>query len=253
MRIMTFNLRHDADHWPNRLPLVIDMLLQEDPDIIAIQEVSLRIDQSSEILEKLNQHRDLPYIALIEPKWGIRSHEGIGIFSRLPVQEKERLQLPSGGRVAQRISILMDGRAVDIFNTHLHHLPPGSERIRLKQVKNILSWMQDRKDQSIPSILAGDFNATPGSKTILAVYKEMDSSYSLFHGCEPKYTFPTPLVKIPLQKTTIDFIFLSPGDFMVQNAHLTGTIPAKHDESLYPSDHYGLVVDLFYRGKDETD
>jgi endonuclease/exonuclease/phosphatase family metal-dependent hydrolase len=244
LRFMTFNLRHHADHWPERLPLVIEMLQQEDPDVVAFQEISLEIDQSGQILDKVNSIGNYPYQAIIEPKWSGHHREGIGFFSKIPLVENERLELPKGGRVAQRITILMDGTLVDLYNTHLHHLPPFSETVRLTQTRHLLNWMRLRSERGFASILAGDFNTTPSSKTITAILHEMDSSFNVFHGCEPESTFPTPLVKVPYGPSTIDYIFLSPGDFQVHQARLTGTSPSKTDADLYPSDHYGLLVEL---------
>jgi endonuclease/exonuclease/phosphatase family metal-dependent hydrolase len=242
---MTFNLRHHADRWPERLPLIIEMLQKEDPDVVAFQEISLEIDQSNQILEKINSIVKNPYQAIIEPKWSGHHREGIGFFSRILLLEKERVELPKGGRVAQRITIEMDGCLVDLYNTHLHHLPPLSESIRLAQARFLLNWMRLRSERGVASILAGDFNSTPSSKTILEILQEMVSSFKLLYGCEPEYTFPTPLVKVPYGPATIDYIFLSPGDFQVHQARLTGTLPSKTDADLYPSDHYGLLVELF--------
>ncbi len=244
MRFMTFNLRHHADHWLDRLPLVVEMILQEDPDVLALQEISLEIEQVNQILDIVNSSVKNPYQAVIEPKWSGHHREGIGFFSRIPFLETERLELPEGGRVAQRVTIMTDGGMINLYNTHLHHLPPFSESIRLTQIHHLLKWLRLQDQKGIATILAGDFNASPSSKTISVILQEMISSYKSFHGCEPERTFPTPMLKVPYGPATIDYIFLSPDDFQVHQARLTGTVPSKFDANLFPSDHYGLLVEL---------
>lgn len=244
MRFMTFNLRHHADHWLDRLPLVVEMIIQEDPDVLALQEISLEIEQANQILERVNPRVKTPYQAVIEPKWSGHHREGIGFFSRIPFLDTERLELPEGGRVAQRATIITDGVMVNLYNTHLHHLPPFSESIRLTQTHLLLKWLRLRNQKGSATILAGDFNASPSSKTINTILQEMISSFNSVHGSEPERTFPTPMLKVPYGPVTIDYIFLSPGGFQVHEARLTGTVPSKIDANLYPSDHYGLLVEL---------
>jgi endonuclease/exonuclease/phosphatase family metal-dependent hydrolase len=245
MRILTFNLRHDADRWNDRFPLVVKMLRDEKPDIIAFQEVALEIQQAGIICEEINHHTNGPeYELFVEPKWGIKPREGIALLSRLPVKEAQRLNLPIGRRVAQRISLSVGEMIVDIYNTHLHHLPPLNETIRLRQAKSLLRWIHVQTQRNHPAILMGDFNATPDSSTITLVKSYFLSGYQQFNQTEPVSTFPTPLVKVNFPKTVIDYIFLQPGLFTIQDARLTGTTAHTDDPTLYPSDHYGIVMDI---------
>src|SRR5260370_8500782 len=54
MKLLTLNLRHDEDRWPERSELVLEELVREHPDVIAFQEVALHIDQAHFIADKLN-------------------------------------------------------------------------------------------------------------------------------------------------------------------------------------------------------
>lgn len=57
MKLITYNLRHHANRWEERFPLVLALLLDEDADLIAFQEVFLLLgeqNQAALIAEALN-------------------------------------------------------------------------------------------------------------------------------------------------------------------------------------------------------
>src|SRR4051812_42749203 len=118
MKLVTFNLRHDADRWSERFPLVVDELYRLQPDVVGLQEVSLPIKQAHLIADALKR-QGIAYEVLAEPKWGSDQEEGIAFLTRLEVLEHERLDLPEGNRVAQRIRVRQEGRVYDLVNTHL--------------------------------------------------------------------------------------------------------------------------------------
>lgn len=249
MKILTLNLRHDADRWPERLGLVVKELLRETPDVIAFQEVALSIDQAHCIAEALNTHlSQQPYQVLLEGKWGPRPREGIAILTKWRVIGCERVELPEGGRVAQLVSINKEGRSLHIVNTHLHHLPKGEESTRLRQITRLLDWMFNMiHSESDLWVLAGDLNAIPESETVQTVLRRFRSAYLSVHGQEPAFTFPTPMVTEVgdfYQPRTIDYIFFAPTALRVEEARLVFADPHPKDSTLFPSDHYGLVARL---------
>jgi endonuclease/exonuclease/phosphatase family metal-dependent hydrolase len=243
MNLLTFNLRHNADRWLERFPLVIEMLQKADPDVIAFQEVSLTIHQGEQILESLNEASKIPYLACIEPKWGKNPREGIALFTRFPMVSTERHNLPIGRRVAQCLTIDSGHGLVDIYNTHLHHNPPFNDSIRFRQAQSLLRWIHQKENKNHPAILMGDFNVKPQSKVISLISSELESVYKRPDGMEPPLTFPTPLVRLPIPPATIDYIFFSPGRFHTCNLRLVGDQHHPCDDFLYPSDHYGVAIE----------
>lgn len=245
MKILTLNLRHNQDRWEDRLPLVVDALHTEQADVIGFQEVWLGFQQAHLIAERLNkQTPKRPYSVLVEPKWGENPVEGIGMLSRLPVIEHKRLELPEGERVAQSIRVEVDGKTVDIANTHLHHRPEGDEIIRLPQMETLLSWMFGQGERRW--ILMGDMNATPTTTTIQRAKKRLASTYEAIHGAEPPTTFPTPLVSDGYTglSIAIDYIFYDSSVLRVKSAQVIANRPHPDDAQLYPSDHYGLTAEF---------
>ena len=244
VKFLTLNLRHNADRWPERRALVIDQLLAEQADVIALQEVRLEIRQAHDLADALNARLgEQPYRVALAPKWEPEPDEGVALLSRPPIAEHERLELPGdGGRVAQRIRVEINGRAVDIANTHLHHRPYENESVRLPQVEHLLRWMFARGDGVARRwLLAGDFNATPESATVQAVQARLHSAYPSVHGVEP-VTFPSPLVAEPRPALTIDYIFFDPAHFRATDARVTCNRPHPDDPALCPSDHFGLAA-----------
>jgi endonuclease/exonuclease/phosphatase family metal-dependent hydrolase len=144
IKVLTLNLRHNLDRWQERLPLILDTLLAESPDIIALQEVCLPIQQAELIANLLNDRTQHPYSTFTGQKWGEDADEGIALLSRLPVRVYEHTNLPVTSRLAQRLRVLLDRQSVDVVNTHLHHQPTFEETIRLPQMQHILRWMFER-------------------------------------------------------------------------------------------------------------
>jgi endonuclease/exonuclease/phosphatase family metal-dependent hydrolase len=247
MRIVTLNLRHNADRWEARFPLVVAALEAQQADIIGLQEVYLPIQQAHCIAQALTaQTPHQPYSVFVEPKWGADQTEGIGLLCRLPVIEHARLELPEAERVAQRLMVAHQGRRLHIANTHLHHHPFDDERIRLTQMRALMGWMFTLAP--VGWLLVGDMNAQPGTSTITMAVSRLRSAYHSVYDRHP-LTFPTPLVAAshPDISLTIDYIFYDSATYRVTAASVCADQPHPDDPTLYPSDHYGLVAEFALR------
>lgn len=243
MKIATLNLRHNADRWDERFPLVVDTLAGVGADVIGLQEVWLEIEQAQMVADALNKKAaDDPYDVYTVGKWGPQPVEGIALLSRLPIVDNDMLQLPGEGyRVAQRITVEIGGQPLHIANTHLHHRPMDDESIRLPQMQRLLDWMFDHA--SLRWLLTGDMNALPHSATIRAALGHLHSAYHTVHGVHP-VTFPTPLVDTGLPDVCIDHIFYDAQNLRPVSVHIVGDQSDAHDDTLYPSDHYGLIAEF---------
>lgn len=242
MKLITLNLRHDVDRWPERLPLVVDLLRREAADVIALQEVALDVQQAEVIADHLNDGQHT-YAVFTAPKWGDAPREGIGFLSRLPVLAYEHVNLPEGCRIGQRIRVLLDGVPVDIANVHLHHRPRHEESVRFPQMQALMAWMRSRSRGGW--LLAGDFNALPDSSTVQAARAWLDSAHGTIHGTEP-VTHPTPLnpEREPGLSLAIDYILFDPLYLRVVNAYRVADKPHPDDSTLFPSDHYGVAAEF---------
>lgn len=241
LRLLTLNLRADANRWEERFPMIINALTQANADIIGLQEVRLSIEQHILIANALNQSSQDNYSHHLCMDWYEPHILANAFLTRIPIIEHERLELPDGYRTAQRILIDVNNQQINIVNTHLHHKPYRDETIRLRQIQTIFEWIARFNK---PFVLMGDLNARPDSETIQFAKTKLQSAYEIFHGCEPDSTFPTPLrLDENLSSRTIDYILCDKG-FQIKNCQLIGTQAHPIDDSLYLSDHFGLVADI---------
>lgn len=243
MKIITLNLRFTADRWQERFPMIVDLLHTEQPDIVGLQEVALKVQQAHLIQGALNY---------LNPTHSYKLRVANDTFdppilanamlSRHPVIDHERLTLPENFRIAHRITIQHQKHTLSIINTHLHHKPYSDESIRLPQMQAIICWIENHNHDNI--ILMGDMNARPESDTIHYAKQRFRSTFETANGAEPDCTFPTPLIEKDFQSRTLDYIFYSGNALTVKHSKLVANQHHPDDPTLYPSDHYGICTEF---------
>lgn len=245
IRVGTLNLRNTSDRWSARRRLLFDQLSELGPDILGLQELRRPSLQSRMIVHAANAESDDPPHHLY-PAWKTgprRFWEGIGVLTDMPVIETVQIDLRSGERVAQRVSIALDdGTLLDFYNTHLSHAADATDE-RLRQIEIILRHIRARSHR--PHIVVGDLNAVPEEPAIQLLATEMRSAYALVHGREPEVTVPSPLSRTwGLEDAkVIDYIFVS-CDISVLDAWITFDRIADDDERLTASDHFGIAANI---------
>ena len=237
----TLNVRNRADRWRERAPLLVEQLVELDPDLISVQEVRRIPDQARWIAREASRRR------AGGPPWEVRKAfktgpkrlwEGVAVLSRPPLTDHARLRLRGQSRLAMRVTVaLADGRSLDVYNVHL---ADGDEAVRVEQARRLLAWMDERPDR--PAVVMGDCNSRPGSAPIRALTADgrLRSAYSLVHGSEPPRTVP------PGGKgrgTVLDYVFVTAG-VAVHDAWLAFDRPSPTDPDLYPSDHLGVAASI---------
>lgn len=261
MKIVTINILFKLDSWKQRRELLVTQLKSENPDIIALQEVSLAENTAAWIAEQLN----IPHIYKAVPQ-DVNDSDlpfGLAILSRFPLEKTAALNLEHQGRIAQYAKIkLNENSSIVICNGH-YYWYPGSHKKRNKQIKLMLNWLSEFDDK-IPVISVGDFNGTPDTSGIKLIKSKYRSAYEVYHGTEPEYTCPTPLGQDKLGwmtklkylwrrlifnktlkpwKGTLDYIFVNQ-HLQVKDCRVILNQPAINNRYLYPSDHFGIVADL---------
>lgn len=265
--LVTINILNDMSLWGKRRYLLIDQLAEINPDIIALQEVSLKGSSSNAhwLTEALNSRIaevEDHYDTFLCPKTGNKGHlEGIATLSRFPVKRHEILDLLTQNRVAQLLELRLNGTVVTFVNGHFFWGPEDSNE-RKDQIELMLDWL-DTQPAEIPVIVVGDFNGLPDSPPIDLMRQYFDSAHRAVHGIEPEYTCPTPLpnsarVKLrnlvgwglgkrvkpdPNWKGTLDYIFVDPR-LHTLNCKLVLDKPSESDLRIYPSDHFGIYATI---------
>lgn len=165
LRVLTYNIHHgegtDERFDYERLAGVITKL---DPDIVALQEV----DRGTERASGVDQTRLLARLCRLHYAFGqAMPHQGgqygEAILSRFPIERSFvhplPYQLDREPRAALEAVMDIDGLGpISFVGTHLCH---QSNELRTLQTQRLGQLFPAQKGQ--PVILAGDFNARPGS------------------------------------------------------------------------------------------
>ena len=245
VRVATLNLFNKVGRWAERLPLVVEQLIELQPDVIALQEVDLIVDQGMALCRLVNatlkdsQRYRIYHIG----RPGRAAHvQALAVMSRLPVDAHEGLDYLLNDGVAQRLRVRLEGgEALEFYNTHLY-FPPEATDERLAQAKTLLSWV-DTWREAKTVVVAGDFNAYPGEPTLDLMKGRFASAYEAVHGAEPEKTWPTPVNTFdPSPPGCLDYIFVAGAE--VQEASLAFDKPHPLDQDLFPSDHLGVAATL---------
>lgn len=234
---MTYNIHHANP--PSKeetgeidIDAIVKVIRKENPDLVALQEVDVNTERSGKgnqaeaIAEKLGMKAF--FGRAIAHQGG---YYGVAILSRYPLMETSVTPLPedaapaSEDRVLATAKIRLPGGMVIRFGST--HLDVVSAENREQQVKAINAIAAK---ETTPFIVAGDFNALPGSGAITELDKRF--TRTCLNDCEPT---------IPVDKPdrAIDFIAFSKGaPFRVVSQKV---IPER-----YASDHLPVVATLSF-------
>ena len=172
LRVLTYNIHHgEGSDGKFDYERLAGKIVELRPDVAVLQEVDRGtqraggVDQAARLAELTGMDfvfgRAMPYDG---------GEYGLAILSRFPIERSETYPLPfdfgQEPRALLRARIVPDNGlpVFDCWGTHLCH---QSEDSRVRQVKQI-RWVL-RKFEGAPVVLAGDFNALPGSAPMEAM------------------------------------------------------------------------------------
>ena len=181
MKIVTFNIRcvwddDGINSFMHRVGLIYDKIRSEKPDIIAFQECTPRI---MEILEKMfpeydfyGQYRSVNYwgeglfTAVRNEDFRIASAESFWISPTPHVPGSRFPEQSDCPRICNAVVVRnkKTNKMLRLFNIHLDHI---SEEARVKGMELMLGKIAEYNEHmDIPSVMLGDFNATPESESV---------------------------------------------------------------------------------------
>lgn len=204
VRVLTFNIYHgETMKGDFNLDLIADIIKSVKPDLVALQEV----DFNTERAKNMDLPAELGLRAGLTPLFGKAmefdgGEYGEGILSRYSFlrTQNHRLNAQEGKepRVALEVNVeLTSGDTIRFIGTHLDHTKEETDRInQAKQINDIFAKSE------IPTILVGDLNAQPESKTMQIFFEKWERSFS---QNVPTYPSDNPIVKI-------DYILFRPAN-----------------------------------------
>ena len=196
---LSYNIRHcRGTSGKVSLAAVAASITGTGADVVGLQEVdkfnprSCFINQASKLGELAGMS------AVLGANFNLLGIVGFGnaVLSRYRVTNKQNFALPGRGekRGLQRTEICTGTSRIAFYNTHL-----GLDKDeRRHQVDRILTITRDEK---MPLVLTGDFNALPRATEIQALK-------TVFALCDPLGSCPTFPAQLPQHK--IDYVFFSP-------------------------------------------
>jgi endonuclease/exonuclease/phosphatase family metal-dependent hydrolase len=247
-RVVTLNLEQDHKRWDERRRLVVEGMKALEPDIIALNEVSIARQTARELRRELQGNigsvRGVDYNLVQQTRVnGLAPVEGEALLTRFAVIETGNLDFQARDMVAQVARILVGGKPLDVYVTHLY-MSRGDDSLRLFQVQQLLAWI-DRRDDVADCLVCGDFNAT----------LDMPSAALMASRFRPSQTSPTAFTALTGRDGAISHPYWPRMDRCIDYIWTTGVIetvasgvcfdkPDAADPSLWPSDHAGVWADL---------
>jgi endonuclease/exonuclease/phosphatase family metal-dependent hydrolase len=184
MKIVSFNIRYDNEEdgkysFANRKELILEKIKEESPDIIGFQEILPHV--YTWLKEELNDYyiighgREIGYggehMVLAYKKDNFNLHN-INTFWLSPNPDEpgsrylDQSECPRTC-IAATIYSYDDKKLFRILNTHLDHERALARKQGLTQIVNYLK--EQDKHQPLPTILMGDFNATPDKRELVSI------------------------------------------------------------------------------------
>lgn len=164
--VATYNIRHGRG-----MDDVVDLTRTANAigalgaDVVALQEVDRGVERSGRADEPrvLGDHLGFEHaFGAFFPYQG--GEYGMALLSRFPIRRSHTLRLPDGNepRVALFAEIeLPSGRRVQVVNVHFDWV--ANDTLRYAQVQALAAVLDTA---SLPTVLLGDFNDVPGSRTL---------------------------------------------------------------------------------------
>jgi endonuclease/exonuclease/phosphatase family metal-dependent hydrolase len=165
LKVFDWNIHHgvgaDGVYDLDRLATWI---AKANPDVVSLNEVEKYTgwgneDQPARFAALLKAKTGKTWYFNFATRNGATNGQGNLLLSRLPIESSADYLLSYSRSVAQ-IRVMVNGRPVNIFSTHLDS---DSSSYRATQISQLKSWMSTFPEQRI---VAGDFNAWPGASEI---------------------------------------------------------------------------------------
>ncbi|NNF28923.1 MAG: endonuclease [Gemmatimonadetes bacterium] len=230
VRVLAYNIHH-GEGMDEVLDLerIAALIRSTDPDLVALQE----IDSVTARTERVDQASELGRLTGMQPFFGrFMAYDGgaygMALLSKWDVRDVVNHRLPDGTEPRSALTATVvspkTGRALRLVGIHFYE----TAEERLAQAPALEALLAT---DSIPTILAGDFNSTPESP----VMTRLAQAWQIVDKGEDRLTFSS---FDPVRE--IDFVLVRPGErFEVVGQRLL-------DEPV-ASDHRPVLVDLVVR------
>lgn len=239
IKVLSYNIHHcNPPSKPNLIDLdaTAKIITDSEADIVGLQEVDVNTKRSGTTLnmaKKLAELAGYPYFYFSKGINFQGGEYGTAILSKYPLSETQTILLPKATGTEQRtlslVTVTVDEKTKFYFGNV--HLDFTNEESNLNQAKFLTTYFNQFTNANLPSIIVGDFNATPDSKSIQQMNLYFKNSCVSNCGFTHPETNPTK---------TIDYIFYKTAkDFEVKSTEVV--------QESYASDHLPIKAHLLLR------
>jgi endonuclease/exonuclease/phosphatase family metal-dependent hydrolase len=225
--VMTYNIAgHDAWFRSTHIAQIVATINRVHPDIVGLQEVHRGTRQSRyrDQMEELEQGTGMQGFFGASFRHG-SGEFGNAILTRGDIVSATVHPLPGGREPRTLIEsvIRIDGATINFYVTHLTAWQHLHASLRGRQLACVAKYI---RTSSYPFLLAGDFNAAPGTREVKAFERQ-----NVAQVCGPSLP-----VTAPLLRRRIDYVWADYG-WEVQRTLV---------QRSGPSDHWPVVTELFW-------
>jgi endonuclease/exonuclease/phosphatase family metal-dependent hydrolase len=229
LKVMTYNIQgHAARGRPDHVPKLAEVIAAAAPDIVGLQEVHCGTRAYSG-----HQGEQLAQLTGMELVFG-RScamdggEYGNAVLTRHRVLRSHTYPLSGSGepRSLLQVDVEWNGAAFAFFVTHL---AAWGRLLRLARLRQIGELGDITARGSLPHILVGDFNVSPGAEELRVL---LEHGHLRMCGEQREPTFP-------MTRQRLDYVFCDPRwEFVSSEVVRRG-----------PSDHWPIVTVMRLRGE----
>jgi endonuclease/exonuclease/phosphatase family metal-dependent hydrolase len=207
LRVVTYNIRAGL----GGLEAIAADLVPWDADVIALQEVERGIGRSRSADQPGDLGTALDMESAFAGSFAVGGGEhGLAILSRYPLSDVRTIPLPRGSghwsRVALSARVETPVGPVRFVCVHLARpwrWPLSNTATRLAQLDALLAALEN---ESLPVVLAGDFNSFPVSLEALSMARRYATSWSPWRDGWAT-SFPLRAIGWPAGAVKIDHVF----------------------------------------------
>jgi endonuclease/exonuclease/phosphatase family metal-dependent hydrolase len=203
------------------------------PDIMSINEVErydsyANYDGPAKLAALMKQYTSQTWYYRFTTNYGSANGRGNMILSRFPFDASEVRLLGHNG-AAIDVVVNVNGRSINITSTHLYY---DSTSWRLDQIGALTSWERGLAE---PRIIAGDFNAYPGSTENATMKVTYVDSWAQAQSDGTALAYPdNPTGNT--RRSRIDYIYYSKGATALKLVS-SQVFDVRDENGVMPSDH----------------
>lgn len=233
IRMMTYNIHHgERLDGVVDLERIADVINDEEPDILLLQEVDLNLERSgnTDISERLSELTGLEHVVFGKNLNLENGGYGNTTLSKFSITESKNYQFEKIGPEQRGVLTTIfeiDGKSLLVMNAHFDHSKDDSERVLY--VKKVIGEILPEYDADVV-LFGGDFNDIPSSRMYDLLAEEFED-IRMVSGNGNGLTFPA---NQPSER--IDYIFYK-GDLKPTDSWIPKT---------EASDHRPIVADFVW-------